>query len=185
MRVLTECVAATSVVATLGLLCWAAWSDVAVRLIPNAACVSVAVFGLVHRATAGLEAVLLSSGVALGVFVLLVVMHARGLLGGGDVKLMAAVVLGFAPASALRFFVATAMFGGALALVHLALRRVFAPRPWLFLSQDVSARRGRCRGIWRRVAAAEVWRIRRHGSLPYGVAIAGGGAWVLLTGAGG
>ena len=92
MRVLTECVAATSVVATLGLLCWAAWSDVAVRLIPNAACVSVAVFGLVHRATAGLEAVLLSSGVALGVFVLLVVMHARGLLGGGDVKLMAAVV---------------------------------------------------------------------------------------------
>ena len=32
---------------------------------------------------------------------------------------------------------------------------------------------------------AEVWRIRRRGSLPYGVAIACGGAWVLFTTPGG
>lgn len=182
MSVLTECVAVTSVAATLGLLCWAAWTDVAVRLIPNAACAGIALFGLVHRATAGLEAVVLSSGVALGGFVLLVLMHARGLMGGGDVKLIAAVVLGFAPASTLRFIVATAMFGGALALVHLALRQMLGRRPWLFSSQGLSGRGGH---IWQRVAATEVWRIRRRGSLPYGVAIAGGGAWVLLTSSGG
>ncbi|MCX7384620.1 MAG: A24 family peptidase [Alphaproteobacteria bacterium] len=164
MSVLTECVAVTSVAATLGLLCWAAWTDFAVRLIPNAACAGVAVFGLVHRATAGLEAVLLSSGVALGVFVLLVVMHARGLMGGGDVKLIAAVVLGF------------------VALVHLVSRHLLGRRPWLLLSSDLS---GRGAHIWHRVAAIEVWRVRRHGSLPYGVAIASGGAWVLLTGSGG
>ena len=44
-------------------------------------------------------------------------------------------------------------------------------------------RRGAC--VLRRVLAAERWRIVRHGSLPYGVAIACGGIWAVLTARGG
>jgi Flp pilus assembly protein protease CpaA len=36
-----------------------------------------------------------------------------------------------------------------------------------------------------RVAAIERWRIRRRGPVPYGVAIAIGGAFVVLTSQGG
>jgi hypothetical protein len=34
------------------------------------------------------------------------------------------------------------------------------------------------------VLSAERWRIARHGSLPYGVAIACGGIWVIVSQAG-
>ena len=170
-----EWVAAIYVVATLGFLALAAWSDVAIRVIPDCACIGVAVAGLAHRAMAGVEAAVVSLGVALVVFALLVVAHARGVIGGGDVKLAAAALLGFSPPGAVRFLMAVALVGGGVAMVHLVLRRV--PPRWLVLPAGGM--------IIRRVMAAEAWRVRRRGSLPYGVAIAGGGAWVVLTGFGG
>lgn len=173
-------VAITLVVATLSLFLWAAWSDLAVRLIPDGACLGVALVGAAHRAFAGWQPLALSCGVAFVLFICLVVLHARGMLGGGDVKLIAAAALGFSPLGALRFLGVTAMVGGALALLHVVLRRLLRH----------GARPGRRRasrrdGLWRRVLVAEMWRLGRGGPLPYGVAIAGGGAWVLLTGSGG
>ena len=105
-----EWVAAIYVVATLGFLALAAWSDVAIRVIPDCACIGVAVAGLAHRAMAGVEAAVVSLGVALVVFALLVVAHARGAIGGGDVKLAAAALLGFSPPGAVRFLMAVALW---------------------------------------------------------------------------
>ena len=176
MSFATECVAVTAVAATLAFLAWAAWSDLAVRLIPNAACVGVAVAGLVVRGLSGMEAVLWSAAMAVAAFCVLVVLHARGIMGGGDVKLIAAMALNFSPAGTLRFAVVTAMIGGGVAVLHLVLRRNAVGLAGFFRHFRVS---GRARGgvwAWRRVAVVEIWRIGRHGSLPYGVAIALGGA---------
>jgi prepilin peptidase CpaA len=153
-------------------LAWAAWSDLATRTIPDRASLALLAAGLAQRLTLGLEAAALSCLVALALLALLVAAHARGLLGGGDVKLMAAAAAGFPPPGILRFLTAMAIAGGCLALLHLALRRRAAP----------PRRAPSPRGPLARVAAAESWRIRRRGPLPYGVAIACGAAWVILKG---
>src|SRR6185437_10028958 len=99
--------------------------------------------------------------------------HARGGLGGGDVKLAAAVCLGLSPFEAWRFVVVTSLAGGILAILHLlgrlALRSsgTIAPAPAGSPSLI-------------RVLRTERWRIARHGSLSYGVAIACGGIWAIL-----
>jgi len=157
-----------------GCLLWAAWSDVAARIIPDSACVAIALLGLVSRARLGASPVLQSLGLALALFLALLIVHARGWFGGGDVKLTAAVVLGMAPMQVMRFLLLTSIAGFCLAMTHLLLRRLAVQPP---ASEP--------RSLWRRVFRAELWRIRRHGSLPYGVAVACGGAWVLFTNPGG
>ncbi len=155
-----------------GLLLLAAYRDFATRSIPNRVSALIAACGLITRALAGpyLLAWALVSATAL--FLLLLVAYTRGMLGGGDVKLMAAVACGLSLPELYRFVVLTAVAGGVLAVIHLSLRRVLKnPRP-------VGPRSGRPSG-WRRVLAAERWRIARRGPLPYGVAIACGGIVVL------
>ena len=95
-----------------------------------------------------------------------------------------AMALGLAPmprliASWLQLFLA----GGVLKFkLHIVLRR--APPPERLPAQDGPLRRSIARWCGR-VITAERWRIRHKGSLPYGVAIACGGAWVTLAGVGG
>jgi prepilin peptidase CpaA len=171
---------------TIGLLAVAAASDLATRTIPDQACIALALLGLGVRLFTGITALALSAGVAVALFAVLVLAHARGALGGGDVKLAAAMALGLAPAQTYRFVVATVLAGGVLGLLHLALRRVPPPAP--SLARAVARSGSRCSGLAslvRRIATVERWRIRRNGSLPYGIAIACGGAWVMLTGVGG
>ncbi len=108
------------------------------------------------------------------VFAALALLHARGWLGGGDVKLAAGVAAGLAPQAVLLFLVVTGIAGGVLAAAHLVLRGLtFRPRRLVKLAGP--------RRVWR----AERWRIARHAPLPYGVAIACGGAWAFLFGPGG
>jgi prepilin peptidase CpaA len=83
-----------------------------------------------------------------------------------------------------RFLVATVLAGGVLSLLHIVLRR--APPPVRLPGRPPGAGPSlRRASVVRRVINAERWRIRRKGSLPYGIAIAFGGAWVTLTGVGG
>ena len=79
-------------------------------------------------------------------------MFAAGKLGGGDVKLLAAVGLWFDFAGALWMILAVVLAGGLLALVVLMLRAV-----------------GSSEEIRRRVVL-----LRPRGGIPYGVAIAAG-----------
>lgn len=81
------------------------------------------------------------------------VLFGRGLLGGGDVKLLAALALWFDLGGALALAAYTAICGGVLALVLMAVRRVLpagmtSDEGWLLL--------------------------RRRGPIPYGLAIAAG-----------
>jgi len=160
-----------------GLLLSAAWTDVATRVIPNGVVAALALVGLAVRSFAGFSAVAVSAALALLLFVLLALAHSRGMMGGGDVKLAAATAIGLPAASIYHLVVYTALAGGVLACLHLALR--FGLRR----SPPHAPRRGAT--LIQRVLLAERWRIARHGSLPYGVAIACGGIWAVLTARGG
>jgi prepilin peptidase CpaA len=153
----------------LSLLLVAAWRDVATRTIPDAVSLLIAALGAAIRLLDGPSALALSAGTALMLFVVLLIVFSRGLIGGGDVKIMTALAVALPPPDSFRFVVATAIAGGFLAIAYLLLsRRLHGPDP---------TRRSAFLG---RVVAVECWRIRRRGPLPYGVAIAAGGAFVLL-----
>ena len=156
------------------LLAWAAWSDLVTRTIPDAACIALALAGVLLRGAAGPWPLALSAGIAALTFFALAVLHAHGGFGGGDVKLAAAVLIGLSPIGAYRFFVITILAGGGLALIYVAMRALPPVRP-------ASAGAALPRRLWR----TERWRVRRHGTLPYGIAIACGGCWAVLTTIGG
>lgn len=144
----------------------AACSDLAVRRIPNAASAVVALAGLALRAIEGpgpLAATLAASGL---LFLVLFAGFARGVLGGGDVKLATAAALGLPPAGIWTLVVATALVGGVLSLGYILAHRLRLPRV---------RPAGASHGIVIRVVAIERWRFNRRGPLPYGVAIAAGG----------
>ena len=62
--------------------------------------------------------------IAAGVFALLAVAFYAGMMGGGDVKLAAALALWFSPQSTLRFLVFMSIAGGLLTLVVVGLHRL-------------------------------------------------------------
>jgi prepilin peptidase CpaA len=103
-------------------------------------------------------------------FVVLLVLAMRGWLGGGDVKLAAALALGLPPTATWDFIMATVLAGGLLGLGYLTGSR-FMPR----------FRPATTAHLVPRILVVEAWRLRRGGPLPYGVAIAAGGIFVLLT----
>ncbi len=154
----------------MGGLLFAALADLRARTIPDKAGAIVAVGGLALAGTVGLLFTVQSVGAAAGLLILLVPLHARGVLGGGDVKLLAAAAVGQSVTGTLYLIEATALAGGVLALIHLFMRHL--PRPALAPAGSSSLRR---------VYAAERWRILRGAPLPYGIAIACGGIWTILT----
>src|SRR5262249_18357991 len=103
-------------------------------------------------------------------FLLLLVVYQRGWMGGGDVKLLVALAVGLPVTGVVQLLVATALAGGVLALVHVMMRLLPSPR----LAPAGSS-------LLRRVYAVERWRHLRHAPLPYGVAIACGGIWTILS----
>ena len=62
--------------------------------------------------------------VASGVFVLLAAAFYAGMMGGGDVKLAAALALWFSPAATIKFLVLMSIAGGVLTLLIVAWHRV-------------------------------------------------------------
>lgn len=96
---------------------------------------------------------------AAGVFALGTAAFAVGALGGGDVKLLAAVSLFVGPARLFDFLAITAVAGGLIALAILA----GAP-----IGRPVAAGGGSLRA-------------RLHGGMPYGPAISAGGLWVAAS----
>lgn len=152
-------------------LAGAAWNDIVRRIIPDWAPAGLAVLGIAAGVLRGPHALTLSAAAATALFVVLAILHGRGILGGGDVKLAAAITLGLPIGAIGGFLAGTALTGGVIALVHLALRP---------LAPSVQGVPGA--SLPRRIWAAECWRIRRRGSLPYGVAIAAGGALMLFRG---
>ena len=158
------------------LLLLAAWCDLATRTIPDSISGALAALGVATRALEGIGPLGLSFLVAVVLIAALLPLHARGALGGGDVKLITALAVGFAPQSTLDFLVTTVLAGGVLGAIYLALRLLPQPSP---LVPQPSA--------WpiRRVFALERRRFNRRGPLPYAAAIAVGGILTLMKPFGG
>ncbi len=97
---------------------------------------------------------------ALGILVVGFVLFAMNKLGGGDVKLLAASTLWIGPAALLPFLMKMVLMGGLFALVIMMFRKTpllpaYAHAPWIM----------------------NLHQSGKH--MPYGVAIAAGGLWVL------
>ena len=152
------------------LLCFAAARDIATRLIPDTLSIAIAGIGIATRLFEGWAAAGVSLLLAAAIFLLLVPFAARGWLGGGDVKLISDMAAGLSPGLTLDFLVATVFVGGALGVAYLLGRHVV---PETRVVGNAS--------LLRRVLAVEAWRMRRRGPLPYAVAIAGGGLFLLIS----
>jgi prepilin peptidase CpaA len=105
----------------LGLLGLAVVSDIEALRIPNRICLAITALYPVH-VLASPESVdwLGAIAVALAVFGGGLVAFGTGVMGGGDVKLIAATSLWAGPAMFLDFVVATTLVGGALAIVMMS-----------------------------------------------------------------
>ncbi|WP_190241932.1 A24 family peptidase [Bradyrhizobium algeriense] len=161
-------VAITSFVEIL-LLLYVATIDVATRLIRNEICLVLALLGIAGQLVSPIQ-VAQSLIAATILLLLLLVIYQRGLIGGGDVKLLVALAIGLPLTGVIQLLTITALAGGILALVHLMMRLLPYPR----LAPAGSS-------LVRRVYAIERWRHLRHAPLPYGVAIACGGIWTVLS----
>jgi prepilin peptidase CpaA len=93
--------------------------------------------------------------VAAGVFALLAATFYMGMMGGGDVKLAAALALWFSPLATLKFLIIMSLAGGVLTLIVLLLHKKPGKAP---IKGDTPAVRP---------------------EVPYGVAIAFGALWIL------
>lgn len=111
--------------AILGLAVIAAASDLHRREIPDSLSLGLALLGAVRLATGGADG-LATLVLTLVVFALGLALFARGLLGGGDVKLLAALALALGPAPFPLFLLVTALAGGIVALI-LAIRFRLTP----------------------------------------------------------
>jgi len=144
-----------------GLLAWAAVSDFRTYLIPNSISLSIAVLYPAHViASPGAVDWPHAALAALAVLAVGFALFAMRYAGGGDVKLAAAVALWAGPANLPAFLVLTTIAGGVLALATASHLRFLRPLPDLALAPD------------------EASALKLRTSVPYGVAIALGGAWI-------
>ena len=93
----------------------AATSDVRTRRIPNAIPIAMALVGLGCAAVHGAPAVGIALALMIGTMLLGTFAFAAGWLGGGDVKLLAAVTGSLGLSDALPFLIYTAVCGGVIA----------------------------------------------------------------------
>jgi prepilin peptidase CpaA len=144
------------VAAAIGILIAIAYRDVRTRRIPNALTATIALLGLARLILAddllAAAHTLLTSAL---VFAAAFLLFWRGVFGGGDAKLVAAVALLVGAHDLFDFFLVMSMCGGGLGLAILACDRLHASRHRT--SQQLAAP-----------------------TVPYGVAIAGAGVVVLV-----
>ena len=147
-----------------GLLLWAAVSDLREFIIPNRVCAAIALLFIPHLIFSPVPVNWIAGGAFAAVLFLVgAFAFSRGWAGGGDVKLLAAVGL-WSGDHMLAFLYITAVVGGVMGMLTLAYRTVGR---WAFSF-----------GIHSRLFAPS---FSEHPVLPYGVAIAAGGIYVAAT----
>lgn len=149
-----------------GLMAWACWCDLASRTLPDGLAIGLALTGIAWQSALGdLGWSLLAAAL---VFAVAGLLWRFGILGGGDVKLLAASALLPGAAAVPLALVMTALAGGLLSAAYVMGRR---------LAPAIPARGGALPArIWR----AEIRRVRRGGPLPYAFAITAGTLTSLL-----
>lgn len=109
-----------------GILVFAAIVDVRTFTISNRLNLTVALLAPVYWYSISLSpwpGIAIQLGAGFAVFVLLAIAFYAGMMGGGDVKLAAALALWFSPQGTVRFLVLMSLAGGVLTLVALAWHR--------------------------------------------------------------
>jgi prepilin peptidase CpaA len=140
-------------------LVWAAIVDVQTFTISNRLNVGIALLAPVYWWSIALPLwpdAAIQVGVAVAVFLVLALTFMIGMMGGGDVKLAAALALWFSPMSTVKFLVIMSIAGGLLTIVVMIVHR------W--------------KPGWQ---VDENGETRKRPKVPYGVAIAVGGLWIL------
>ncbi|MFT3965339.1 MAG: prepilin peptidase [Sphingobium sp.] len=132
------------------LLIWAAITDIRARIISNRLNAVIALLAPVYWYAMGLSPwpdMALQVGLCAGVFAVFATLFALGAMGGGDVKMLAALALWLPAGALLSLLVLMALLGGVVTVATVAHHK------WT-----------------RRIGAVEI---------PYGVAIALAGLWVI------
>jgi prepilin peptidase CpaA len=142
-------------------LAWSAVSDIRAYQIPNTASAAVVLSYVVFAACVPAAPRWGALGIGLTIFAIGMFLFLRGSMGGGDVKLLAAVSVWSGPHLLAGFAIVTGVVGALLAGLLLSpLRRIMPPAPPGLLPGTESA------GAMRQ-------------PMPFGVAIAAGGLFVL------
>jgi prepilin peptidase CpaA len=158
------------VVVALGIFAVVGERDVRTRQIPNELALAIAILGLVRLKLVDSEIeATFTLAVTIAVFVTGFFLFWRNMFGGGDIKLMAAMVLLIGYRDLFRFFIIMSLCGAALALITLVVskqrpRRISRP---LALPIDMGVE----------PPEAPPYRL----SVPYGAAIAAGGMITLIA----
>lgn len=156
--------------ALLTLLLRAAWTDMRDRRIENRVSLALAALWLIHAmfspaATHPLAAI----AIAAAMFAAATLLWRFSFLGGGDVKLLAAVGLWAGPEHGLPFLLVTGLAGGVLAVVILWHRHI----GWTLLAPIQAT-------VSSLLPRFPPPALSGQASLPYGIAIAAGGCWLWL-----
>ncbi len=148
--------------AAVGIFAAAAYSDVRARHIPNALPLAIGALGLVRLIPAGdPHPALWSIAAAAAIFVAAFVQWRLGLLGGGDAKLLAAAALLVGWRDLFDFLLLMSLGGAVVAVAVVAASRLGGPSALL-------------------LPAPSAVETPARPSVPYGLAIAGAAAWVLI-----
>ena len=163
----------------LTLLGLAAFTDMRERRIPNRLTGAIAALYPVYVLVSPTPVAWLAAlGLAVAVFAVGLGLFARELIGGGDVKLLAAMSLWAGPEQFVWFMLVTTLAGGALSLISLWYRR------WGALIEAHLATLGLVTASGRALVSPKV---AGEGSsagsttVPYGVGIAAGGVAILIA----
>lgn len=150
-----------------------AWTDLKDRIIPNEYVGIVAVAGVVATLSIRPEQAPFSLLAAVLVLVGLGVLSHFRLLGGGDAKLISALVLMVPPGDTGRLLIAIALAGGLLSCVYLFARVAVGRRsvPKSSAAVATAPETGRNSGGW---LSNECARVAAGGPMPYALAILGG-----------
>ncbi len=160
-------------VVAVGILALIAYGDVRMRRIPNALSLTIATLGLAHLALAhDAAAASYTLAAAAVTFAVTFLLFWRGVIGGGDAKLLAAVVLLIGHHELLGFLFLMSLCGGALAAATVA-RDQFRLLYW---------RPSRLARLPPSTEAAGSITAPAESTVPYGVAIAAAGVITLILG---
>lgn len=143
------------------MMAFAGSMDLVTMTIPNRVSLALVAAFPVAAACAGLGGAAIASHLAAGALMLAVgvLMFARGWLGGGDAKLLAAAALWLGFEHLPAYLLLVAVMGGALTLL-IMLYRGLAPPVWI---------------------CGHAWALRLHDSkvgIPYGIALAVAALWI-------
>lgn len=118
---------ATILLSAISLFGVAAYGDIKALQIPNILVAAIAVIGVIRLLQIGdLTTALYTVGMAVLLFVVSVLLFTRGLIGGGDVKLLAATILLLSYQDVFPFLVIMSLFG-ALVSISMLIIRHFTP----------------------------------------------------------